>query len=81
MLYDHNMEYGHTVRKVFYNEGVFCSNKNAGTGDWKLVGRTNAGRVLTVVLHYNEEARSIRAITGWDSTVAERSKYLRGESS
>ncbi len=69
------------VEEVFYNGGVFARNKNAGSGDWKLVGRTDSGRALTIVVHYNEETKSIRAITAWDSTRADRNRYLGGESS
>jgi uncharacterized DUF497 family protein len=64
------------AEEVFSNGGVFVPNKKHRSGDWKLVGRTDSGRVLTLVLHYDQGRRIIRVITGWDSTSDERSRYL-----
>jgi len=51
-------------------------NKRGHAADKLLVGRTDGGRPLTLVLTYLERRRLIRFITGWDCTAAERSKYL-----
>lgn len=64
------------AEEVFSNSGVFVPNKKEGTGDWKLVGRTDGGRLLTLVVHYDEIRRVLRVITGWDTTRGERSRYL-----
>lgn len=64
------------AEEVFGNGGVFVRNKRGMSGDWKLVGRTDGGRALTLVVHYDHGRRIIRVITGWDSTSDERSRYL-----
>ena len=65
------------AEEVFYNGGRFAPNKRDASGDWLLVGRSDAGRVLTLVANYDDDRRVIRFITGWDSTSGERTRYLR----
>lgn len=64
------------AEEVFANGGVFVPNKKEGTGDWKLVGLTNANRRLTLIVTYYEDRKVLRVITGWDCTVGERRRYL-----
>lgn len=64
------------VEQVFANGGVFVPNKKAGSADWRLVGLTDAGRRLTLIVEYHEDRRVLRAITGWDCTPGERTRYL-----
>ena len=63
------------VEQVFANGGVFVPNKKAGSGDWKMIGPTNGGRLLTIVLVYEELTRTIRAFTGWKPTDNERKHW------
>jgi uncharacterized DUF497 family protein len=65
----------HEAEAVFYNGGVFVPNKKNRSGDWKLIGRTDGDRLLTLVVHYDRGRRLNRVITGWDTTDAERSRY------
>jgi uncharacterized DUF497 family protein len=65
----------HEAEQVFYNQGVLARNKRRSTGDWLLVGVTDGGRRLTLVLNYQAEKRTIRFITGWDSTADEIKRY------
>ena len=55
------------VEEVFDNHPVWNPNKHNRAGDWKMVGRTNGGRRLTVVVRHLEDRYLLRAITGWDS--------------
>lgn len=64
------------AEQVFYNYGKFGPNKRDKSGDWLLVGRTDGGRILTLVAAYDDDRRVIRFITGWDSTSGERARYL-----
>jgi uncharacterized DUF497 family protein len=66
------------VYEVWANGPAFAPNVKRRAGDWKLVGFTNGGRSLTIVIRYDDEARIIRAITGWSSTQGEQSRYLKG---
>lgn len=64
------------AEEVFSNGGRFAPNKQGKSGDWLLIGRTDGGRALTLVVSYNAVRRVIRVITGWDTTAGERTKYL-----
>lgn len=64
------------AEQVFCNDGRFAPNKRAASADWLLVGRTDGGRVLTLVANYADDRRVLRFITGWESTDGERAKYL-----
>lgn len=66
---------------MFYNRPVFAPNKRHRAGDWKMLGRTDAGRPLAVVVHLDETRLALRAVTGWNATKGEMSRYFnRGES-
>ncbi|MFE9604769.1 hypothetical protein [Streptomyces hokutonensis] len=64
------------AEQVFENGGTFAPNKNGRSGDWLLVGRTDSGRALSLVIHYDEARRVIRVITGWECTQGQRTRYL-----
>lgn len=66
------------VEEVFQNGPLWVRNKREGSGDYKMIGETDGGRLLTVVVTTNDANNSIRPITGWEVTQAERSKYLGG---
>ena len=59
------------------NEPSWAPNKRNRAGKWLMIGRTFGGRVLTIVIALDGEGRSARAITGWDSTRGEQTRYLR----
>jgi hypothetical protein len=42
-----------------------------------MIGFTNGGRALTLVVLVKPQARLWRTITGWDCTDGERTRYLR----
>lgn len=65
------------VEQVFENEPTWARNKRGRAGDWIVVGRTNGGRVLTIVFLLKGETDIVRPVTGWDSTRGERTRYLR----
>ncbi len=64
---------------MFLTDPAWARNKRRGSGDWKMVGVTEGGRVLTVVMAVNERTRWLRPITGWASTPGERAKYRDGD--
>lgn len=64
------------VEQVWQNDPAYAGNKGNMSGDWKMIGRTNGGRALTVILLTLPEARTIRAITGYDSPRADWTRYL-----
>ncbi len=64
------------VEEVFWNAPKWAPNKAGGSADWKMVGRTDAGRPLTIVVSMNERTLWLRAVTGWRPTKEEEAKYL-----
>jgi uncharacterized DUF497 family protein len=64
------------VEQVFWNDPVWVPNRRAGSGNWKMLGDSNGGRRLTVVLHFDADRSRLRPITGWKCTRAERTKYF-----
>ena len=64
------------VYQVWANGPLWARNKRKGSGDYKMIGRTDGGRALSIVVSYYPERGVIRAITGWDATAGERKRYL-----
>jgi hypothetical protein len=76
--------WGHKIRpweveQVFWNHPVWAPNKKGRRGDCLMVGKTDGGRRLTIPVKPNEVSRQLRALTGWESSPAELSKYGRGK--
>ena len=67
------------VEQVFWNKPVWAPNKKGRSGDYLMVGKTDGGRELTIIVQPNPITRLLRPVTGWDSTQAELSKYGRGK--
>lgn len=65
------------VEQVFWNVPDWVRNKKQGSGDYKMIGRTNGGRRLTIVVEMKEVTRMLRPIAGWESTRGELSRYGR----
>jgi len=64
------------VEQVFANDPRWARNKKSGSGDWRMVGRADGGRILTIIVLWKEEERTIRAVTGWDATDGDRNRFL-----
>ena len=65
------------VEQVFDSDPAWASNKRNRPGNRLMVGRTDGGRALTIVVRVNANSETIRAITGWDSTSGDRTRYRR----
>jgi uncharacterized DUF497 family protein len=66
------------VYEVYTNGPVWVSNVRHHAGDWKMLGRTDGGRRLTIVVRLYSDRSVLRPVTGWDSTTGERSRYFEG---
>ena len=64
------------VEEVFWGGPKWLPNKIGRSGDWKMVGRTEGNRALTIVVAVRETTRCLRPITGWTPTKGER-RHLR----
>jgi len=65
------------VDELFELRPKWAPNKKHRAGDHKMMGYTEAGRAITVVVSLNEVRRSLRPITGWDCTPGEKTKHLK----
>jgi hypothetical protein len=63
--------------EVRTNNPIWIPNRRYRAGDWKMLGRTDGGRPLAIVIRYYTDRSTLRPITGWDATVGEQSKYLK----
>lgn len=50
------------VIDVFESGPVWLRNKRQASGNWRMVGRTGGGRVLTVIVLYRSETRTLRQL-------------------
>jgi len=66
------------VEQVFESRPTVLPNRRGRSGNFKLVGRSEAGRALTIIVSYDPIRRSLRPITGYDSPDADRTRYLKG---
>ena len=64
------------VEQVWRNRPTFARNKKDAAGDWKMMGRSDGGRRLTIVVVCDEVRRTMRPITGWNSTAGELTRYF-----
>ena len=55
------------VEQVFDNHPTWVPNKRNRAGDWKMIGATNGGRQLTIIVSVVADNLRLRAITGWDT--------------
>ena len=61
------------VRELPWNGPAALRNPSAGPADRRLLlGRTNGGRCLTLVIEATEEPTTWLVITGWESSARER---------
>ncbi|SRR6266511_218767 len=77
-LWRHGIRAGE-ADQVFDNGPTWIPNLRHGAGDWKMVGLTDGGRRLTIVVRFYPDRMTLRAITGWETTRAERTKYRKGD--
>jgi uncharacterized DUF497 family protein len=66
------------VYEVWDNGPVWVPNIRHRAGDWKMLGQTNGGRRLTIVIRFYSDRSVLRPITGWETTAGERSRYFEG---
>ncbi len=65
------------VYEVWANGPIWAPNKRHRAGDWKMLGRTDGGRQLAIVIRFYADRSMLRPITGWDATAGEQSRYLK----
>lgn len=65
------------AEEVFLSGPVWVPDTRHGADRWKMVGRTAAGRALSIVVQVKDGGDMVRPFTGWDCTAGERARYLR----
>lgn len=64
------------AEEVFYNGPLWAEHETDDGVTWQMIGRTNAGRVLTLIAVTILETRLLRIFTGWDSPENDQNQYL-----
>jgi hypothetical protein len=64
------------VEQVFGIGPRWAANRKNRPGDWKMMGLTKGDRRLTIIVHYDSDAKVIRPITGWPPTPGELTRYF-----
>jgi uncharacterized DUF497 family protein len=54
------------AEQVFDNHPEWLPNKRNRAGDWRMVGETDGGRRLMIIVRIVVPDYHLRAITGWD---------------
>lgn len=66
------------VEQVFGNAPRWASNRKGRAAAWKMLGLTDGGRRLTILVRYDGDAKVIRPITGWSPSAGELTRYFQG---
>ncbi len=66
------------VYEVWANGPGWAPDVRYRAGDWKMYGKSDGGRRLTIVVSFYADRGLLRPITGWDATPGERSRYFKG---
>lgn len=64
------------TEQVFLNGPTWVPNKKNRRGVWKIVGWTDGGRALTIVINVRDDVAALEVITGYDATVGDVTRYL-----
>jgi len=67
------------VEQVFLNAPVWAPDRKNRGGAWKMVGWTDGGRALAIIVELIEPDGTpamLRASTGWGATTADFTRYL-----
>ena len=65
------------AEQVFLNGPVWAPNKKARRGIWKMVGWTDGGRALTIIVNMHDDENVLGVITGYDATASDVTRYLK----
>ena len=65
------------VLEVFANDPAWGRNRKNRSGDYKMIGQTDGGRRLTIIMLMVPNSDKARPVTGWDSTKGEVTRYRR----
>ena len=65
------------VEQVWLNGAIWARNRKERPADWIMIGTTDGGRWLTIIVKLLLECEELRAITGHEVTTGERTKYLQ----
>lgn len=66
------------AEEVFFNGVVWARNTGQHSADYRMMGWTDGGRSLKLIVTVDSETRNMRIITGWDIEKKDYDKYLAG---
>jgi hypothetical protein len=63
--------------EVFFNRWVLLKNKRHRAASHRLVGKTDSGRLLTLLVKESRDTGIWEVVNGWDSSKGERTLFER----
>jgi len=68
------------AHEVLFNRNVLLRNKRNRAASHRLVGRTDAGRLLTLLVRPTDDAGVWEVVNGWQASSGERALFERSGS-
>lgn len=65
------------VEQAWENTGAYVRNTKR-EDSWKIMGTTDGGRALSIIVVVDSIRRTMRPVTGWDMTTADKTRYFDG---
>lgn len=66
--------------EVWLNQHVIVWNKRNRSASHRMIGRTDGGRGLTILVRPSQDESSWVIVNGWESSKGEKTLYRRGVS-
>lgn len=72
---------GHSITiyemfQMLANDPKWVPNKKNRTADWKAIGQTDGGRLISIRFKFDQTRNALEPITGFDISKEELAKYI-----
>ena len=64
------------VMEALLDAEIWRPNQKGKTGNWKVYGKTQGGKAITMVILWDPIRMNLRPITAWPSSESEKGKYF-----
>jgi uncharacterized DUF497 family protein len=65
------------VEQAWQNTGAYVRNTNRADSS-KIMGATDGGRALSVIVVVDSIRKTMRPVTGWDMPTSDKTRYFNG---
>lgn len=64
------------VMEALEDAEIWRPNEKGKSGNWKAYGKTNGGKAITMVVHWDEITMNLRPITAWPASNSEKGRFF-----